>query len=212
MAGAMRRLRTGITPLVVASALAAAWLVPEASADSASDVRTAILAAAAYAEDHGGSYAGMTVAGLRRWVNVKNVTVVRATRRAYCIQSIRGRRIHFDGPNGQVRYGPCGVRGAIVPEARPPAPKPQPAGDAATAQRRLLNASAAALAYYTDHGSYKGMTLAKLQSYDKAIVGIIVAWARPTSFCIQSGGGSSRYHLRSADFRPTRGRCPGSPP
>ena len=101
-------MRTALVALVATAALLAT-LAPPARADSARDVRTAVVAAAAYAGDHGGSYAGMTVTALRRWVNVKNVKVVRATRRSYCLQSISGRRVHFDGPSGPLRYGACGV-------------------------------------------------------------------------------------------------------
>jgi len=159
----------------VRAALAA--LAPPARADSARDVRTAVVAAAAYADDHGGSYSGMTLAGLRRWINVKNVRVVRATRKSYCLQSVTGRRVHYDGPSGPLRYGPCGVRGAVVPAAKAPAQKPQ-----ADWQKQLRNAGIAALGYYTDHGSYAGMTPAALKSYDATITSITVAWAHGDAF------------------------------
>jgi hypothetical protein len=164
------------------------------------------VAAAAYAESHGGSYAGMTVAALRRWVHVKNVKVVRVARRSYCIQSISGRRVHFDGPNGKLRHGVCGVRGAVVPVAKPPAPRPR-----VSWQARLKNAGIAALAYYTDHGSYVGVTPVALKSYDVNIVGITVAWARANAFCVETREGAGMYHLRSADFAAARGGCPGPP-
>jgi hypothetical protein len=198
--------RIALTTLVAGAASVAAWAAPSAHADSAADVRTAVVAAAAYAESHGGSYAGMTVAALRRWVNVKNVKVVRAAQRSYCIQSISGRRVHFDGPNGKLRYGACGVRGAVVPAAHAPAPTSQPSW-----QARLKNAGIAALAYYTDHGSYAGMSPAALKSYDANVVGITVAWARADAFCIETREAVGTYHLRSADFAPTRGRCPSPP-
>jgi hypothetical protein len=194
--------RTALAALVAATAVLAAFASP-ARADSARDVRTAVVAAAAYSEDHGGSYAGMTLAGLRRWVNVKNVKVVRATRRAYCLQSISGRRVHFDGPRGPLRYGACGVRGALVPAVQPPAPKPQ-----ADWQKRLRNAGIAALGYYTDHGSYSGMALPSLKSYDGTIAGIVVAWARGDAFCIETTE-SPKHHL-STDFAPAAGACPAS--
>jgi hypothetical protein len=186
---------------LVATAAVLATLAPPARADSARAVRTAVVAAAAYAAGPGGSYTGMTVAGLRRWAAVKNVKVVRATRRSYCLQSISGRRVHFDGPSGPLRYGACGVRGAVVPAAKPPASKTQ-----ADWQKRLRNAGIAALGYYTDHGSYSGMTLAGLKSYDATIAGVAVAWAGGDRFCIETTE-TAKHHV-STDFTPAPGGCP----
>jgi hypothetical protein len=188
---------------LVATSAVFATLAPPARADSARDVRTAVVAAAAYAEDHGGSYAGLTLAGLRRWVNVKNVKVVRASRRSYCLQSINGRRVHYDGPSGPLRYGACGVRGAIVPAAKPkPAPpKPQPDWE-----KRLRNAGIVTEAYYTDHGSYAGMTLAALRVYDPTVAGVAFAWVRSDAFCMETTE-SAKHHLQSKDFVPAAGAC-----
>jgi hypothetical protein len=98
------------------------------------------------------------------------------------------------------------MRGAVVPAAKPPAPKPQ-----ARWQARLKNAGIAALAYYTDHGSYAGLTPAAMRSYDATLAGITVAWARGNAFCVETAEGTATYHLRSDDFAPARGRCPGPP-
>jgi hypothetical protein len=187
---------------LTATAAALATLAPPAHADTARDVRTAVVAAAAYAEDHGGSYAGMTLAGLRRWVNVKNVKVVRATRRSYCLQSITGRRVHFDGPGGPLRYGACGTRGALVPAAKPPpAPKPQ-----ADWEKTLRNGGIIAVAYYSEHNSYTGMTLVAMKVYDPTLAGVSVAWAKGDGFCIQTA--DAAHHLSGSDFKPTAGKCP----
>jgi hypothetical protein len=199
-AASHRLMRAGIAALVLVAAVLAVAASP-ARADSVHDVRTAAVAAAVYADEHGGSYAGMTVASLHTWVNVRNVKVVRATRRSYCLQSISGRRVHFDGPRGALRYGACGVRGAVVPAAQAPAPKPQ-----ADWQKRLRNAGIAALGYYTDHGSYSGMTLSSLKSYDATVAGIVVAGAHGDGFCIETAE-SPKHHL-SADFAPAAGACP----
>jgi hypothetical protein len=193
--------RAALAALLVSAAAFAAFASP-ARADSSRDVRTAVVAAAAYADDHGGSYAGMSLAGLRRWVNVKNVKVVRATRRSYCLQSVTGRRVHFDGPSGPLRYGACGVRGAVVPAAKPTPPKPQ-----ADWQKRLRNAGIVTEAYYADHGSWAGMTLAALRVYDPTIAGVAVAWVRSDAFCIETTE-STKHHLLSKDFVPTTGACP----
>lgn len=193
-------MRVAVAALVVTGAVLATF-APPAHADTARDVRTAVVAAAAYAEDHGGSYAGMTIAGLRRWVDVKNVKVIRAARRSYCLQSIGGRRVHFDGPSGPLRYGACGTRGAVVPAAKPPAPKPQ-----ADWEKTLRNAGTLAAAYATDHNSYTGMTLAAMKVYDPTLAGVTVAWAKGDGFCIQTA--DAAHHLSGSDFKPTAGKCP----
>jgi hypothetical protein len=207
-----RRITTAsfVVALVLASTASAARRDVATGAD---DVLMAVVGAAVYAEEHGGSYTGMTVAKMRRWVNVKNVVVRRATRRGYCLQSIKGRVMHFDGPSGPLRYGRCGTRGAVVPrpKPKPPVTEPKPSGDAAIAERQLRNATFSALAYYADHDSYLGLTLEKLQNYDKEIAGITIEWSTAKDFCIQSTVGTTTYRVLGADFKPAPGACPAPP-
>ena len=101
---------------VLVSAVAASATVPQA----AQRVRAAIPAIEYYKADNG-TFGGMTVTKLRAIDRgVRNVVVKRASRNAYCIQStLPGPVVHFDGPTGPVRRGPCGVRGAVVPQPRP---------------------------------------------------------------------------------------------
>jgi hypothetical protein len=71
-------------------------------------IRYAIPAMEAYAADHGG-YAGMTVAALRTYdETVADVTIVRATRTTYCVESGSGdEQRHKDGPGAPIAAGAC---------------------------------------------------------------------------------------------------------
>ena len=71
-------------------------------------VRAAIPALETYNADHG-SYAGVTLASLRRYdPGVSGVRVVRATRTTYCLQSsFDGAKAHKNGPAGAILGGGC---------------------------------------------------------------------------------------------------------
>jgi hypothetical protein len=67
-------------------------------------------------------------------------------------------------------------------------------------------AVAAALGYATDHGTYKGMTVAKLRRYDRKIKNIAVRRANKRGFCIES---TKRpfVHLNGPGGTARTGRC-----
>lgn len=71
-------------------------------------IRYAIPAMEAYAADHGG-YAGMTVAALRGYdESISDITIVRATRATYCVQSgTAADERHKDGPGAPIAAGAC---------------------------------------------------------------------------------------------------------
>jgi hypothetical protein len=71
-------------------------------------IRYAIPAMEAYAADHNG-YAGMTVAALHTYdETVSDLTIVRATRATYCVQSGSGdEQRHKDGPGAPITAGAC---------------------------------------------------------------------------------------------------------
>jgi hypothetical protein len=202
------RRRTVALLLIAAVSLGtsvAAWAtVPQA----AQRVRDAIPAIEFYRADHG-TYAGMTVARLRAIDrSIRNVAVKRATKTGYCLQStLAGPVVHIDGPKGLVRRGPCGVRGAVVPQpsrAAPPA-------DAATAKSRLRAAVPAIEMYRFDRGGYTGLTLAGIRENDAGVEGIRVVWATAAAYCIESGSGAVTHRLRGPDGAPVPGRCPAAP-
>jgi hypothetical protein len=182
------------------TAITAFATVPQA----AQRVRAAIPAAEFYAADHGG-YAGMTVAKLRAIDrSIRYVVVKRAGKSGYCIQStLAGPVVHFDGPKGPVRRGPCGVRGAVVPQPVSSVPPDPP-------KTRVRAAVPAIEVYRMDHGGYTGMTLAKLQAIDAGIRDIRVVWATVRAYCIQSGSGASTYHFRGPAGPATPGACPAT--
>jgi hypothetical protein len=74
-------------------------------------ISAAVPAIEAYAADHRG-YAGMTIAALRRYDSaVSRITVARANRNTYCVESGSGRgAYHKDGPGAVSARGPCPAR------------------------------------------------------------------------------------------------------
>jgi hypothetical protein len=140
----------------------------------------------------------------------RGVTVKRAAKNQYCLQStLRGPVVHYDGPRGPVRRGPCGVRGAVVAQPQPKQTPPAPADAAATAQSRLRAAVPAIEAYAADNGGYAGLTLAKIHAWDYGVQ-VSVAWAKRSEYCIQSTVGTATYHLRGPAHPPAAGRCPAA--
>ena len=204
----MHRRRTVALTLASAFALATALAASATVPQAAQRVRSAIPAAEFYRADRG-AYTGMTATKLRTIDrSIRNVAVKRAGKASYCIQStLAGPVVHFDGPKGPVRRGPCGVRGAVVPQ---PAGSPAPA-DAATARSRLRAAVPAIEVYRYDNGGYAGLTLAKILANDAGIEGVRVAWATATAYCIESGSGAVTHHLRGPDGSPGAGRCAAAP-
>jgi hypothetical protein len=188
--------------LVASSALAATTPLQ----DRAHEVRSAIPASIAYYYDHG-TWRGMTLAKLRRYDrSIKGIVVRGATKRAFCIQSVKTPFVHFDGPAGKVRKGRCGVRGAVIPFVpRPGTTTTTPITDP---QRRIRNAVPAAEAYNVDHNGYAGMTLAALRGYDASITDIRIVRATRDTYCIESGTGAEQYHKDGPGEAIAPGPCP----
>src|SRR5713101_4090152 len=53
------------------------------------------------------------------------------------------------------------------------------------AKAMVRSAMPAIEAYYADHGTYAGITLAKLRKLDRNLSSIEIAWATKTGFCVQ---------------------------
>lgn len=204
-----RRRTVAVLPLLVviafASAVAASATVPQAAAR----IRASIPAIEAYRADRG-TYVGLTLAKIRAWdKSVRGIAVKRAAKNAYCIEStLPGAVVHFDGPKGPVRRGPCGVRGAVVPQ---PGVGSAATADAATAKRQLQAAVFAIETYAGGTGGYAGLTLAKIRELDAAVQGIRVVWSRPQAYCIESGAGAATHHLHGPGKPLATGRCPAAP-
>jgi hypothetical protein len=170
------------------------------------EVLSAVVASEAYYADHG-SYAGMSVAKLRRAYDrsLKSIVVRKATRSRYCIESTLKPFVHYDGPGGPARRGRCGTRGAVVPRpASPPSPALTPA------EQRLRAAVPAIEAYASDHDGYAGMSIAGLRSYDAGIVDITIVRASRGTYCIESGTGAGMFHKDGPGERFAPGPCPAA--
>jgi hypothetical protein len=75
-------------------------------------IRKAIPAIEAFAADHNG-YAGMTIAELRKYdAGITGITIVRASREAYCVESGAGsEQFHRNGPGEPTAPGSCPAAG-----------------------------------------------------------------------------------------------------
>ncbi len=63
-------------------------------------------------------------------------------------------------------------------------------------------------AYYSDNGSYTGMTLAKLQSIDAGIKLSTVKVNSASSYCLDNTQGTHTYHYTGPGGAVTSGACP----
>lgn len=206
----MTRRRTVALFLAVASSLAATVAASATVPQAAQRVRAAVPAMEFYAADNG-MYAGATVAKLRSIDrSIRDVVIKRATKSAYCLEStLPGPVVHFAGPKGPVRRGPCGVRGAVVPQPRP---APSAATTAVAAAKEQLRMAVPAIEVYAlDNGGYVGMTLARIREIDAGISAIRVVWATARAYCIESGSGAATHHRRGSAQPIVAGRCPAAP-
>jgi prepilin-type N-terminal cleavage/methylation domain-containing protein len=79
-------------------------------ATAKSNIRVAAPAFEAYREDHGGSYAGVTVAQLQTLYSpgIQGITVLAADVTSYCVSSTAGDRFWYRlGPNGPFTTTSC---------------------------------------------------------------------------------------------------------
>lgn len=75
------------------------------------------------------------------------------------------------------------------------------------AAAQVRSAIPAIEAYRADRGTYVGLTLAKIRSYDKSVRGVTVKRARKNSYCIQSTARGPVVHFAGPHGPVRRGRC-----
>jgi hypothetical protein len=87
-----------------------------------------------------------------------------------------------------------------------------PTDDASAAEAAVRASIPAVEAYSADHGSYKGMTVEVLRSYDNSIGSIEVVLAQKTAYCVEStvGGTTASYRGPAGPLAPVG--CDEAPP
>jgi hypothetical protein len=176
----------------------------EASSAQA-NVRAAVPAIEAWNADHG-TYAGMTVASLRRQYDtgIKDVRVVGPLNRGtYCVESTVGGTSYFKpGPAAEILEGLCADR---VVNAPAPAPPPVSYGNP---QTNLRAAIPAIEAWRADRGTYAGMTVRKLRTkYDYGVPDVRIIKATKRAYCIESSIAGETYSYRGPGGPISHGRC-----
>jgi hypothetical protein len=173
----------------------------EASAQS--NVRNSVPAIEAWYADHD-TYAGMTVALLQQQYDpeIKNVTLVPPlNRETYCVESVTGLTSYFkEGPAAEILEGHCGDR---VVQAPPP---PAISFDAQTNVRAAIPGIEA---WNADHGTYVGMTIAKIRGrYDAGIPeGVKIVRATKSAYCVESTVGGETFSFRGPHGPLAPGAC-----
>lgn len=191
--------------LALTSSASAADVVPWSRDAPEYWVGQAGLAASFYEWDRR-TYSGMTVAKLRRMNSaLRNVRVVRATKKTYCIEArVNGLAALQNGPGTMIRRGSCAAPRRAT--AVPPDPRPEPT--VTTAVRNVRAAGPALAAFAEDNRGYARLTVAGLEEWDQSIVDLRVAWAERATFCIESAAADgSEAHWEFGEHVDT-GLCP----
>jgi hypothetical protein len=170
-----------------------------------SNVRVSIPAIEAYYADNG-TYEGMTLEGLRTTYDagLPDVVIVEAKANTYCVESAVGSASYFkDGPAADIWPGSCGD-----PVPAPP-PPPQPPASYDHPEANIRAAIPAIEAWNADHGSYEGMTIAKLrEQYDYGIPGALkLVRITETGYCLESTATNMTYSFRGPAGPVAQGPC-----
>lgn len=171
------------------------------SAESA--VRSAIPAVEAWHADHQ-TYRGITLAGLRNAydTSLADVSFSQLSDEAYCVESDAGGTPYYKpGPAAPISAGRCGQ--AKAKNAPPPPPTWQPDDPI----MRIQMVIPAAEAWRADHGTYAGMTLAKLRRYDAGVPDVTFGWLTAKHYCVESTAGGKTRHFVGPANAVGHGRC-----
>jgi hypothetical protein len=152
----------------------------EASSSSAeSNVRSAIPAVEAYYADNG-TYAGMTLEGLRTTYDagLPDVVIAAADAETYCVESTVNSESFFKaGPGADIWPGHCGD-----PVPTPPDPPPPAHPDA---EDLVLSIIPAIEVYYAENGTYAGVgAVGEVEGISLAQVRIH-ARKNGTAYCVE---------------------------
>jgi hypothetical protein len=172
------------------------------SSSAESNVRAAIPAVEAYYADNG-TYAGMTLEGLRSVYDaaLPEVAIVEADAKTYCVESTVGSESYFKaGPGASIWPGHCGDP---VPE--PPPPPSQ--SNHTDAEAAVLNVVPAIEAFHADSGTYAGL------DKNTVIYGISLAQVRVfvrkngTAYCVEAPRQAPSAHFVGPSGPLAQGPC-----
>jgi hypothetical protein len=185
---------------------------PSDQSAAAAAVRASIPPIEAWYQDHN-SYSGATTEKLRETYDPGiTATLVSASGEDYCVEATVGSASAFkSGPAGAVMVGSCADKAHGKPYTDPETETDTSSIDSdPVAAQTYLRASIPAIeAWYQDHNSYTGMTLAKLRSdYDAGLVDIRLVTVKESTYCIELGRGDATFHKAGPAALIKPGSCP----
>jgi hypothetical protein len=168
------------------------------------NVRASIPAIEAYYADNG-TYEGASLEGLRTVYDAQlpDVVIVTADAETYCVESAVGTSSYFkSGPGAEIVPGHCG-------DPVPGPPPPPPAASYDHPEANIRAAIPAIEAWNADHGSYEGMTIAKLRvQYDYGIpTALKLSQITRTTYCLESTATKLTYSFRGPAGPVAQGPC-----
>ena len=176
-------------------------------AQAAATLRAAHPAIAAYYQDHN-TYAGMTPAKLRARYDstVAKISIVKASKNAFCVEATGGSRVFMSGPVGELMLGSCDDPSGAKPYDPPQSIE---SSESLTPTQSLRASIPAIEAYHQDHNAYSGMTPAKLRKeYDSGLPNIEIVQAVQKAYCIEIEVDGERAFTAGPGGEIRPGTCP----
>ena len=159
---------------------------PAADEQAQADIRGSIPAIEAYYADNG-TYAGVTVSGLRTTYDpgVPDVRIVVTSRTSYCVEStVYDVTYSKAGPGADIRPGPCRLEDLLAPEA-PPA-----------AANQLRTVVVVMEAYFARNGTFAGVSVRWLKRMIPGLRPLRIVKAGRQNYCIEMSGDGYTYSAR----------------